>query len=396
MTISWSKDRLIVLAPTEADVEALAGVGYHAILIPGPDELEPLPKAEHYLVAAREGAHAAAVELAKSGVCCEWQVSVAHILDYPDFTHALAEGGEALVHNIVRSGKSLYADEERVFIDVHRPEAVASYLTGWDFLKPYVRWTLPEFVVFVGPYAGGKSALAQLLAADFADVAGRELGATASICAWEDADWRVRRNLERFATTREELNPTKGPEHRIVDLLRRVRHITRKPGELRTIDWYLERAELQVKRYNTRFFVFDPWNEHDQLKERNDNETEYVNKMLREMREFTAVHRVIMCVVTHVSSKSFTDEGKVKPFRLANAHGSSHFGKKSDRGLCVARTRALAAGENRMIIRFDKAKDEESMGDIGDIAVAFDRDRMDLAYDSSATMELCNMEGWGL
>jgi hypothetical protein len=132
------------------------------------------------------------------------------------------------------------------------------------------------------------------------------------------------------------------------------------------------------------------------VKDYKDTETEYINKILRELREFTAVHKVIMCVVTHVSSKSFTDEGKVKPFRVANAHGSSHFGKKCDRGFCVARTRALAAGENRMIIRFDKAKDEESMGDIGDIAVAFDRDRIDLAYDSSATMELRNMEGWGL
>jgi hypothetical protein len=269
-------------------------------------------------------------------------------------------------------------------------------LTSSDFLQPYLRWTLPEFVVLVGPYAGGKSALAQMLAADFADVAGRDLGATASICAWEDADWRVRRNLERFAETREELYPTKGPEHRIVDLLHRVRHITRRPGELRSIEWYLERAELQVKRYNTRFFVFDPWNEADHIKERNDSETEYVNKMLRDLREFTAVHKVIMAVVTHVSGKSFTDEGKLKPFRVANAHGSSHFGKKCDRGFCVARTRALAGGQDRMIIRFDKAKDEESMGEIGDIAVAFDRERMDLTYDSAATIELRGSDGWAL
>ena len=394
MSISWNQNNLVVLAPTEADVEALASVGYQAILIPGSDEFGPLPKAGHYVVTASEGAHGVAAEIVKSGACRDWQVSIAEF-DYPDLSHALAEGGETLINSIVRSGKSLYSDEERAFIDVHRPEVVPSYETGWTFLQPHLRWTFPEFVVFVGPYAGGKSALAQMLAADFADVAGRQLGATASVCAWEDADWRVRRNLERFAATREELNPTRGPEHRIVDLLSRVRLITRRPGELRSIDWYLDRAELQVKRYNTRFFVFDPWNEADHIKDRNDTETEYINKMLRDLREFTAIHKVIVCVVTHVSGKSFTDEGKLKPFRVANAHGSSHFGKKCDRGFCVARTRALAAGQDRMIIRFDKAKDEESMGDIGDIAVAFDRERMDLTYDSSATMELRNSEGWG-
>ena len=34
----------------------------------------------------------------------------------------------------------------------------ATYLTGWKFLEPYIRWTT-EFGVFCGPYAGGKSAL---------------------------------------------------------------------------------------------------------------------------------------------------------------------------------------------------------------------------------------------
>jgi Bifunctional DNA primase/polymerase, N-terminal len=38
---------------------------------------------------------------------------------------------------------------------------------------------------------------------DWADVVGRQIGATASICAWEDAGWRVRRNIERFAVSRE-------------------------------------------------------------------------------------------------------------------------------------------------------------------------------------------------
>ena len=40
-----------------------------------------------------------------------------------------------------------------------------------------------------------------------------------------------------------------------------------------------------VKRKNCRFFVFDPWNEHDEIRDKNDNETQYVNKMLRELRD---------------------------------------------------------------------------------------------------------------
>jgi hypothetical protein len=237
--------------------------------------------------------------------------------------------------------------------------------------------------------------LGQILACDFADVAGRKLDATASICAWEDAGWRVKRNIERFAATRERLDPKKGEEWRINSLLRRVHHITRRPGEIRSIDWYLERCEVLYKRENCRFFEFDPWNEHDETRERNDTETQYVNKMLRDMREFTAMYDVIMMITTHISAKSYDEEGNIRKFRVAQAAGSSHFGKKADRGLCIARTKGLESsrGADRMIIRFDKSKDEETMGELGDIAVRFNRDAMNIEFDAAATHDL--REIWG-
>jgi hypothetical protein len=323
MTLKWDKADVIVVADTEADIEALTAADYRAMLPPSGGDFGPIAKAAHYIVASNGNGQEIAAGLVKSAVCKDWQVSVCAPTEYPDLTHAMEQGGPTLIDAIVRSAKSLHHDEEHAFIDVDMPEVVPNYKTGWPFLDDHLRWTFPEFAVTVGPYGGGKSALDQMLACDFADGAGRELGATASICAWEDADWRVRRNIERFAATREQKNPKRGVEYRIVDLLQRVRHITRRPGEIRDIGWHLQRCELQIKRYNTRFFTFDPWNEHDRVKDPREPETEYVNRMLRDMREFSALHKVIMCIVTHVSGRSFADEGKLKPFRVANAHGSS-------------------------------------------------------------------------
>ena len=51
---------------------------------------------------------------------------------------------------------------------------------------------------------------AQMLACDWADQAGRLMDSTASICAWEDAGWRVKRNIERFAVSRENDDPRHG------------------------------------------------------------------------------------------------------------------------------------------------------------------------------------------
>ena len=45
-----------------------------------------------------------------------------------------------------------------------------------------------------------------------------------------------------------------------------------------------------------------------------------------------------------------------------------------------------------MIIRFDKAKDEELMGKLGNLALVFDRDRMDIAFDEECTEQI--REAW--
>ena len=340
-------------------------------------------------------------DLVKGGLCKPWQISINGLNGYQDLTHAAEQGGAELVRQIVRKSKSLFEDEAHPFADVQKPDKVPTYPTGWDFLQPYIRWSDSELGVFAGPYAGGKSALAQMLACDWADVAGRLNGSTASICAWEDVGWRVRRNIERFAISREDMGPMKGPSARINDLLNRVFRITCRPGGERSIKWYLERCEHLIKRENCRFFVFDPWNEHDEVRIKgvDDNETQYVNRMLRDMKEFVMAHNVIMIIVTHVAAKSYDEEGGICPFRIAQAHGSSHFGKKADRGICIARTRMLGATSrlpeserDRMIIRFDKAKDEESMGKIDTIAVRYDRDAMNIMPDDAATEEI--REAW--
>lgn len=389
--LTWNPNEMLIICGNENDLAPLERAGYRAILEPSGHDFGPLPAADHLVVLANGDGERIANDLLKSGACRDWQLSINHTTDWPDLTHAFEQGGPDLVRQIIARSKSLYHDEMHAFADVDRPKVVPNYPTGWQFLYDHLRWTLPEFGVIVGPYGSGKSALAQMLAFDFADHVGPNLdGAGASICAWEDEAHRIQRNLERFAINRADDDRRRGVSDRYRTLLNRVHRITRIPGEIRSIDWYLDRAEKQVMRDNVRFFVFDPWNEHDEIRDKNDTETMYVNKMLRDMREFSAKHKVIMVVVTHVSGRSYTDEGAIKPFRVAQAHGSSNFGKKADRGICVARTKKLDAApdEDRMIIRFDKAKDEESMGDLADMVVEFDREKMTIAKDYACSDEI--------
>jgi hypothetical protein len=391
MAFSWSPKDILVICCNEADIAPLIDAGYSAILEPGPDDFGPIERAGHYIVLANGSSRTIAEGLLKGGLCKPYEISTGSTETYQDLTQVAERGGLDAVRSIIRQAKSLFDDEVHPFSRVSKPALIATWNTGYRFLDPYLRWCADgEFGCFAGPYAGGKSALGQILAFDFADVAGRENGATASICAWEDAGWRIKRNLERFAESREDFMPKKGPSYRINDLLGRVHRITSIPGNLRTIDWYMERCEVLIHRENCKFFVFDPWNQHDEERSRFDTETQYVNKMLRQMKEFVDVHKVIMIVITHVSAKSYSDEGQVKPFRIAQAHGSSHFGKMADRGVCIARSRLFdsANGEDRMMVRFDKAKDEETMGKIDNLVLKYHRDRMDIEVDAECTDEM--------
>ena len=139
-----------------------------------------------------------------------------------------------------------------------------------------------------------------------------------------------------------------------------------------------------------RFFIFDPFNQHDSTRGRNQTETDYVREMMMQFRKLVHGLGIILVVVTHVSAKSYDEAGGIKPFRIANASGSVQYGNKADRGICILRAKQLArfsslGAPEHMVLYFDKAKDEETMGARGTIACAFDPKTMMLTKDGGAT-----------
>jgi phosphoribosyl 1,2-cyclic phosphodiesterase len=63
----------------------------------------------------------------------------------------------------------------------------------------------------------------------------------------------------------------------------RIGWTQRHPDEDRLIDWYCELVEhrCRSKRHAARFFVFDPFNEHDATRAPNQTETQYVGEMMK-------------------------------------------------------------------------------------------------------------------
>lgn len=284
--------------------------------------------------------------------------------------------------------QDIFWHEERPLSQWPTPEPVQSKPSGFPFLNDHLRWASPELVILLGPYGCGKSNLARLLAYRWADTIGRKEGMRASLVGWEDKLSTVKREIERYA----------GTSQRIADMEGRVGWTQRHPDDARLLAWYCDLVEHRARRDGVRFFVFDPFNEHDSTRAPNQTETEYVRDMMIKFRKLVHGLGIIMIVVTHVSAKSYEETGKIKPFRIANASGSVQFGNKADRGICVLRTKALkdyaspnpedgTVAEEHMLLHFDKAKDEEVMGKRGTVACVFDPLRMSLTQDLGATME---------
>jgi hypothetical protein len=73
----------------------------------------------------------------------------------------------------------------------------------------------------------------------------------------------------------------------------------------------------------------------------------------------------------------------MKPFKIGHAFGSSQFGNKADRGICVIRSKAL--GGDHTLVRFDKVKVERLMGRKGTVALQYNPQNHVFTYDTAAT-----------
>lgn len=291
------------------------------------------------------------------------------------------------------TARDIYWHEERPLLHWPVPQVVKGKPSGFQFLDHHLLWTCPELVVLLGPYGCGKSNLARLLAYRWVDTIGRNENSRVSLVGWEDKLSTVKREVERYALDGNSTGSLSSEDaKRIVDMESRVGWTQRHPDDARLIEWYCDLVEYRAKRDGVRFFVFDPFNEHDSTRGKNQTETEYIRDVMTRLRRLAHGLGVIMIVVTHVSAKSYDETGKIKPFRIANAAGSVQFGNRCDRGICVLRTQVLkdasdTQADEHMLLHFDKAKDEEVMGKRGTIACVFDPLNMSLAYDRGATME---------
>lgn len=102
-----------------------------------------------------------------------------------------------------------------------------------------------------------------------------------------------------------------------------------------TLEYLIELAKVAVLRDGIRLLVIDPWNEIEHKRARDESETDYTGRAIRELKRFARLYNCAVWLVAH-PRKPHSD-GKPKAPTLYDLSGSANFANKADYGLVVHR-----------------------------------------------------------
>ncbi len=137
-------------------------------------------------------------------------------------------------------------------------------------------------------------------------------------------------------------------------------------GEDITLDWLLEKARDAVLRDGIRVFFIDPWNEIEHARRRDEGQSEYIGRAIRQLKRFGRQYEVAIIVAAHPTKDVF-DRGKLRTPTLYDIEGSAHWFNKCDHGVIIERHES----SSQSTVYISKVRFDES-GYRGAIKMKFD------------------------
>ena len=107
------------------------------------------------------------------------------------------------------------------------------------------------------------------------------------------------------------------------------------PEQRPTLEWFLEMAETAVIRHGARIVQIDPWNRLESSRRREESETEYIGRCLRELHTFAHDMNCHVQILAHPSKMDHTRKGQ--PPMLEDVSGSKNWENMCDQGFVVHR-----------------------------------------------------------
>jgi len=111
------------------------------------------------------------------------------------------------------------------------------------------------------------------------------------------------------------------------------------PEEDMSFQTIIDKAKYLVKKRGIKILIIDPYNKIEHLKEKGENETEYISRLLDKITTFARTYNVLVFLVAHPRKMQKDVTGKFEVPNLYDINGSANFYNKCDYGISIYRLR---------------------------------------------------------
>jgi twinkle protein len=237
---------------------------------------------------------------------------------------------------------------------------------GWKLLDKHMRIMPAELIVVTGPPGSGKSQFVLNVVANLARLHGQK----GAILQFED---NPRRNIEDLWVYAQKYQGEYGEpisENHRAWVKRMFRFVRPYRGE--DLEGYtMERLVRIIKEaalvHDCNWCVIDPWNEIEHLWDVRENETNYTNRALAQLKMLARNLQITIFVVAH-PSKGGGQKENINDMTMYDVSGSSAWNNKADHGVIVFRPELLSS---LTYVKVAKSKDHSRMGIPGTVTMDF-------------------------
>lgn len=121
-----------------------------------------------------------------------------------------------------------------------------------------------------------------------------------------------------------------------------------------TLKWFLDMAEVAVVRHGARIIQVDPWNRLEASRTRDESETEYIGRCLREIHQFAHDMSCHVQILAHPAKMDGARRGQAPG--LEDISGSKNWENMVDQGFVVHRPEVFDGGQRKTEAAFYQRK----------------------------------------
>lgn len=264
--------------------------------------------------------------------------------------------------------------------------------TGWKSIDAHYNVRAGDVTVVTGAPNSGKSEWMDALMVNLAGLHGWRFG------VYSPEQGSPAEHIAKIAEKRTGKPFNVGPTERITPALLDQaltwvgEHFNWIAPEAPTLHALLSVARQLVLRRGVRGLVFDPWNEIEHSRPREQTETEYIGESLRLIRQFAKSHQVHVWVVAHPAK--LQKDPKTGQYPVAGPYdisGSSNWHNKPDVIVSVWRERRPDVQTTSVDIHVQKVR-SKYVGRLGMVSLHWDRVTGRYS-DPAAVMAYANRDG---